>query len=182
MSDRLILLDACAVVGLYATRRMDEIITVLGNPVAVVGIVANESQYVFRGGDGDDAHDREPIDLVPIVTAGVLSIVSTGEEEELQTFIDLTQELDDGEAMTAALAIHRRAVVATDDRKAERVLTERGVPIRCTLDLIKTWTDQERLSPPDIRQILIDLRQRATYEPRRTHPFRPWWDSILSIE
>jgi predicted nucleic acid-binding protein len=180
MTERLLLLDACAVVGLYATRRLDEIIAVIPAPIAVVGIVAHESQYVFRGGDGDDAREREPIDLTSMVQSGALSIISTGEEDELQTFIDLTQELDDGEAMTAAVAIHRRCTVVTDDRKAERILAERGVLVRCTLDLIKTWADHERLSPADIRPILIDLRRRATYEPRRTHPLRPWWDSILS--
>lgn len=181
MSDRLILLDACAVVGFYATRHMDEIVAALGVPAAIAGIVANESQYVYRGGD-DDARERELIELGPMVQSGTISVITTGDEEELQTFIDLTQVLDEGEAMTAALAIHRRAVVATDDRKAERILSERNVSVRCTLDLIKTWTDSAQLSNIEVHQILIDLRLRATYEPRRSHPYRPWWDAILSIE
>lgn len=182
MSKRILLLDACTVVGLYATRHMDEVVSALGVSVSVSNIVARESQWVYRGGDSDDAREREQIDLGPMIQSRSLSIIATDDEDELQTFIDLTQDLDEGEAMTAALAIHRGAVVATDDRKAERILTERNIPVRCTLDLIKTWTDQERFSPAVICQILIDLRQRATYEPRCTHPFRQWWDSILAGE
>lgn len=182
MSQRLILLDACTLVGLYATRRLPEIVSQLGAQVSVVNIVASESQWVYRGGNAEDAREREMIDLDPVVRSGMLSIITSDDEDELQTFIDLTQELDPGEALTAAIAIHRHAVVATDDRKAERILTERSVPVRGTLDLIKTWTDARQLSESELRRVLIDLRFRATYEPRRSHPYRPWWDTILSIE
>ncbi len=179
MPERITLLDACSVVGLFATRRMEEIVAAVPGPVAVVGIVASESQYVFRGGGEADAREREPIDFQSMTGRGAFSIIANGTEEELQTFIDLTKELQDGEAMTAALAIHRNCTVVTDDRKAERILTAHGVQVRCTLDLIKTWVDREQLPLEEIRRIFIDLRLRASYEPGRNHPFRPWWDSIL---
>ncbi len=180
MGNRLTLLDACAVVGLYATRNMESILASIGNPVGVVHIVAAESQHVFRGGTGPDSRDREPIELTALVDAGALTIINSSDEDELQTFIDLTRELGDGEALTAAIAIHRNLTVVTDDRKAERILGERGASVRSTLDLIHLWSKQTGVSRQDLRQVLVDLRQRATYEPGRTHPYRTWWESILS--
>lgn len=155
------LLDACSVVNLYATRRMDQILAAIGGPVAVADIVEREAQYVFQGGDGEDAREREAIDLQPWVSQGMLSLIEATHEEELLTFIDLTQELDDGEAMTAALAMHRGFTVVTDDRKAIRVLTSRAVPLRGTLDLVKTWADQQAFESETLCVVLTDLRERG---------------------
>jgi len=178
---RVTLLDACAVVNLYATRRMEDILAAVDGPVAVADIVEREAQYVFQGGDGEDAREREPIDLQPWVSQGVLTVIEATHEEELLTFIDLTQELDDGEAMTAALAVHRGFTVVTDDRKAVRVLTGRAVTFRSTLDLVKTWADQQAIGSDALRVVLIDLRERGNYYPSRRHPLRSWWDTALGL-
>src|SRR5687768_7857684 len=105
----LVLLDACTVVSLYACRRMAEIIGAIDGAVAVVDIVAGESQYVFRGGQGEDARERESVDLLPLISTGRLTVIATDDDSELLTFIDLTRELGEGEAITAAIAIHRNA-------------------------------------------------------------------------
>ena len=183
----LTLLDACAVVSLYATRRMAEIVRVVSGNVAVADLVAAESQFVFRGGGGDDARERDPIDLAPLIDNGVLSALSTEVEEELQTFIDLTQVFSrqgrggQGEAMTAALAIHRRCVVVTGDRKATRILTEHRVALRTSLDLIKTWAEREEIGQEMLQTALVDLRQRGTYEPAQSHPLRGWWEAGFRV-
>jgi hypothetical protein len=174
------LLDTCAVVNLFATRRMAEIIASVQSPVAIVDIVERETQFVRRGGDGEDAKEREPVILTPLIAGGGLSVISTDDEEELLTFVDLTQHLDSGEAMTAALAIHRRCVVVTDDRKAIRILTTNSVPIRSTLDVIKTWVDGQQIDLAAQRAVLLDLRQRGTYLPARSHPLRAWWDAVMT--
>lgn len=162
MPPPLTLLDACAVVNLYATRHLAEILGAVGGTVAITDIVEREAQYVLRGGDGDDVRERDPVILAPLIATGAISVVTSDDDEELLTFIDLTQHLGDGEAMTAALAIHRGFVIVTDDRKAERILNTSGVPLRFSLDLIKTWLDRERLDLVGQRTVLLDLRRRGT--------------------
>jgi hypothetical protein len=178
-SERLTLLDACAVVNLYATRWMGSILTATGGPFAIVDVVAREAQYVLRGGTGDDAKEREPVDLQPLFSEGLLDKISTENEEELLTFIDLSQELGAGEAMTAALAIHRGCVVVTDDRKAARMLLERKVIVRSSLDLIRVWGKHSSLNQETLRAALVDLRHRGNYDPPRSHPLRGWWDTAM---
>jgi predicted nucleic acid-binding protein len=173
------LLDACAVVNLYATRWMEPILLVNGSLFAVADVVASEAQFVLRGGPGEDARERDSVDLQPLLASGLIEVISTDIEDELLTFIDLTQEIGDGEAMTAALAIHRGCAVVTDDRKASRVLRVRGVSLRSSLDLIRVWGDNPTISPKVLRTALTDLRQRGNYDPPRGHPLRQWWDEVM---
>jgi predicted nucleic acid-binding protein len=53
-------------------------------------------------------------------------------ETEATTFVDLSREMDDGEALTCALAMHRQCDVATDDRKARRILSARAPQVLVT--------------------------------------------------
>ena len=117
--------------------------------MAIANIVRRESQYVLVGGTGDDALDREAIELSSMIATGALDVIETDDDEELLTFIDLTRDLDDGEAMTLALAIHRTGEIMTDDRKAIRLAHEAGVPLMTSLDLMKNWG--ESVSIPHLR-------------------------------
>ena len=175
----LTLLDACAVVNLYATRRMGAILVANGGTFAVVDVVAREAQNVYRGGSGEDAREREPVALQRLLDEGLLSVLSTDDEEELLTFIDLSAEIDQGEAMTAALAIHRGCVVVTDEHKASRILAARGVPLRTSLDLVRVWSEGTTVTHEMLRAALVDLRQRGNYDPPRAHPLRSWWDAVM---
>jgi predicted nucleic acid-binding protein len=174
------LLDACVVVNLYATRWMGPILAANGGSFAVVDVVAREAQYVFRGGSGDDAREREPVDLQSLHVEGKLAVISAEDEEEFLTFIDLSLEVGEGEAMTAALAIHRGCAVVTDDRKATRVLIERGVAVRSSLSLISVWSESAAISSDVLSAALLDLRERGRYEPARGHPLRAWWDQAMA--
>jgi predicted nucleic acid-binding protein len=83
--------------------------------------------------------------------------------------------------MTAALAMHRRCVVVTDDRKASRILNEQGVTLRTTLDLVRAWADQEAIQADVLGAAILDLRERGTYESSRNHPLREWWESAMRM-
>ncbi len=181
MSDEeVLLLDACSLIGLCATRRIEAILAARPGRVCIVGIVAGETNYVLKGGNEDDAYEREPIDVPSLERSEVFSTLSTNDENELLMFIDLTQDLDEGEAMTGAIAIHRGYKVVTDDRKALRILAEIGVECETTLDLIKHWAERKDVSQEELRVVLVDMRQRARYVPHRQHHLREWWDTLLS--
>lgn len=53
-----ILLDACCLLNLYATRRLDEILVAVQGRFAAAERVAAEALYIRRGGDGEDADGR----------------------------------------------------------------------------------------------------------------------------
>jgi predicted nucleic acid-binding protein len=169
------LLDACVVLSLYATRRMPEILSAVPGPAAIVDLVAREALYVRRIVDGQP--EREPVDLAPLISSAALEILTAEDEDELQTFVDRAVNLDDGEAMTAALAIHRGLILVTDDRKAERLLTGR-VRLRATLDLVKSWADGKNIGDDVLHEVVTCIYERG-YQPPIRHPLKRWWDRLI---
>ena len=113
---------------------------------------------------------------------GLLEIWQLETEEEMASFVQLAAELDDGEAMTCALAIHRGADVATDDRKALRVLgsgQQQQVRVRTTAELIRTWADSCQLDRASLRQVLMGVRERARFAPGRHDALQRWWATVV---
>jgi predicted nucleic acid-binding protein len=174
-----LILDACTVINLIATGHLPAILDAVGRSVVVSDTVVREAHYLRRGGAGDDASDRDPIDVTPWVDTGHLSIVHAETDDELATFVDLAVSLDDGEAMTIALAVHRSLVVVTDDRKATRLATAL-VKVETSLALVRMWCEHDALDPQTARSVLNSVRDRARYIPHSQHPLRSWWDSVLS--
>lgn len=177
----LILLDACCVLNLYSTRRMEEILVARCERFGVVERVAAESLYVLRGGSGEDAAERDPVDLQQAHRLGILERLDLETEDESRAYVDFAAELDDGEAMTCALAIHRGAAIATDDRKARRVLRNRApeIGMHSTTELIKAWSDSQQISVQVLRQVLTDIRQRGCFMPSSQDPLLDWWIETL---
>lgn len=171
------MLDACVVINLDATGRMAEILAAIPNRVAIADRVLIETRFdpTIEGPEGGPA---ERATLLALISQGTISVLSPESEDELNTFVDLTVDLDDGEAMTVALALHRGHTIATDERKAIRMHDGR-TPLRSTLDLIKAWADHQQPVPAELRSALTDLRVRGHYLPARSHPLRAWWDTIV---
>lgn len=172
-----LLLDACCALNLYATDRMEEILGVVPHPCAIAQKVEEESLFVLRGGQGPDASDKVPVDFAPLYASGVLTVL-TLEAAELVDYVNFAAEMDDGEAMTCAIALHRGGAVATDDRKARRVLTRDAPHLRLlsTLDLVHDWAFQQQIASVALRTVLMNIRDRATYIPAHSHALRAWWD------
>jgi len=177
----LLLLDACALINLYACGHADEILASSPETFGIVSHVQRETLFIRKGGVGEDARDRVPIDLDDHLSRGLLQVVPEATEEELNTFIDLAVELGDGEAMTAAIALHRGLTVVTDDRVALRVIGDRVATVS-SLQLIRTWIERERISRQISRDALLNLHQRGSYLPGRNHPLRTWWDELVETQ
>ena len=173
--DVLLLLDACTLINLFASRRERDILGAQGQAVGIVNVVRRETAFVFRGGDGDDAREREPINLEPAIDAYLLHVI-TPTDAELDDFVDLTLRFKgDGEAMTIAIALARGWTIVTNDRKAIRLIANR-IPVRSSLALIRTWSIKSGIDPESLRTVLRDIRTRGNYAPSIGHPLKDWWD------
>lgn len=77
----------------------------------------------------------------------------------------LARRLDDGEAMTIALASTRGWVVLTEDRKAERLLEAMNIPTLSSIAMIRQWADRQDFDRQSMRSIVLDVRVRARWRP-----------------
>ena len=119
-----LLLDACVAINLIATDLFPAIAEGIGVTFRLVGQAAAEVGHLRDVVDGK---------LVPTAinlgqySADVLEVIDLA-PPEYPVYADLARIVDDGEAATIAVAAQRRLHLATDDRKARRVCTERNVP------------------------------------------------------
>lgn len=173
----MLLLDACSIINLYTTGRMDAIIDEEDSVYGMVSSVQQEALAVRRGGSGEDAREFDPIDLSGMISRGALHVV-VPTEAELAVFVEISQQLGDGEALSVAVALARGYAIVTDDRIAVRVIAGR-VPVYPSLGIIKAWVERQHLPRAAITAMLRDLRQRGSYVPGRNHQLRPWWDQYL---
>lgn len=177
-----LLLDACCLLNLYATGRLRDI--ALAQPhrlVATDYVVEQETLYVSRPGLGDAREERVPVDLSRIVEEGVIHVLHLDHQEEEAIFVDLASLLDDGEAITCALALHRGFGVATDDRKARRVLGNLAptVPLVSTLELLRQWAEKSSVAPADLRAVFRAMQSGASYMPAESDPLFEWWSGVV---
>lgn len=190
VSDSLLLLDACCAINLLGSGRAEEILEATPNDVAVARLVLErevlhlESDEEPRPMEVEGAPVRGPvveISLQPLVDRGMVRVLDPASEPEQATYVDLALELDDGEAMTGAIAIHRGALLATDDKKAIRVLG-RHLPessIVRTSEVLKDWADQG-VPVGQVREALRNVERRASFRPPRNDPLLDWWNRMLA--
>jgi hypothetical protein len=172
-----VLLDACCLLNLCATRFIEDILRALPLRFAVADRAAAEVRYLRRGGAGLDADVREPVDLQPLVAAGLLEVLAFATADEEASFVQFAANIDDGEAMTCALAWHRQAAVATDDLKTLRIVRPLvpPLPIYTTAGLMRQWADGQQVTGPVLKRALLNIEERARFAPGRHDPLRSWW-------
>ena len=140
-----LLLDANCLLNLYATGRLREITVALPYQFWVADyVVEYEALFIWRPGPTDARDVQEPVDLTPLLEESLIQRKCLEHPAEEATYVDLAALMDDGEAITGALAFHRGSSVATDDRKARRVLGQYApsVQLVSTLELLNLWAEE----------------------------------------
>ncbi len=177
-----LLLDANCLLNLYATGRLRDITVALPYQYWVADYVVElEAHYIWRPSSTDGRDVREPVDLTSLLEECLIQLMSLGDPAEEATFVELAADLDDGEAITGALAFHRGWSVATDDRKARHVLGQLHPPVRLvsTLELLKLWAEEVQVPRDELASAMAEMRSCASYIPGRRDPLYEWWRSIV---
>ncbi len=175
-AERTVALDACVLLNLVAS----------GQPLAefaaaadVRFVVVPQAEREVEWLDPEDPEEaREAINLEPSVQRGELQRVALA-DEELPRFVALARELHDGEATTLAVAEARGFAVATDDRKARRILTTLNSqpPVTSTAAIVRAWAGGR--SDAEVRECLRLIQRRASFLPPRKDPDGDWWRATL---
>ncbi len=166
--------DACCLVNLAASGRAEEILSSLGCPSFVVNKVYEQEVIYLRPMAEDKSDNLEKIDLTPLMQQGLLQETILDQREQ-DMFVDLARELDDGEAMTLAAAIHRGFSLVSDDRVAWRLAREQNVPILTTPGWLKYWANISSISSEEIKNVIKYISIRARFLPPRRDPDYQWW-------
>jgi hypothetical protein len=172
-----LLLDACVALNLLASGvDLNELAGASDVRLLMTSVVASEMLWLDPV---DPAGPREQFDSGALGARGVVIVVLRDDESE--RFVELARSIDDGEASTLAVAIHRRLRVATDDRKALRLAASQSPPVDVvrTTELVKRWAEVSGAGGARVSQVLRSIQIRASYAPSRDDPQREWWASVV---
>lgn len=174
---RRLLLDACVAINLAAAARLDHMADSLQVTFIIVDQAASEAGYLRDTIKG--ATVLTPINLGQFARSKTLEIRSLA-PPELPLYLELASLVDDGEAATIAMAIHQRIDLATDDRRARRLCAERRLPEpERTVSLLYAYAEAARLKDDELREMLMQVRDRASFLPARSDPHLKWWNDHI---
>ena len=176
MAPSTVILDACVLINLLASGEFGEIIDSENNAFAICSKVREETIYLRP----DDAAvvAVEPVALDEFLDSGRLSVLVLASESEETLYVNYAAKLDDGEAMSLALAESRGFILATDERKARRLFTQivgSSNRLLSTPELIRDWVDFYKVAPERVRSVLHRIMNRARYTPNRGDSNFLWW-------
>lgn len=184
-SQNCIILDACCVMNLYSSRKMPEIVAAIAELVAVTVYVKEiEALFVYKKSKHENPTELDPVDLQPMIDAGLIHVVDFESDIERINFVNLTvQQLDDGEAATGAIAINRNWAIATDDRRSRAIFNQEAshVQLISTPELVKHWVDTMSPDPGTTSQVLKEIENRANYLVSPKDPLHSWWQESMFL-
>src|ERR1700730_8700084 len=178
----LLLLDACCLINVLATERIDEILGWLPYRCATSGLVASkEVLSIAAEGLATEPLRREVIPPDRLDRIANLALLDLETDEEISGFVRFAMQLDDGEASVCALAVARGGEVATDDRKALRILASltSPVPTLQTPELLYEWAERLKVPEGDIHSVLRQVHRRGRFYPRDGAPRFAWWETFI---
>ncbi|HVA63841.1 MAG TPA: hypothetical protein VNF74_08965 [Terriglobales bacterium] len=167
-----VLLDACVLINLAATGRAPELLRVLAPQCWIAKAAADESLYLRPLAEGDKP---ESLDLPSLLAIGAIEVKSLESEVETDLYVANATELDDGEAMSVALAASRSAALASDDRKTRRFVEARfpTIPLFSTAEIVHAWAPGKPAA--EVKHSLRLIEIRARYRPAPGDPLADWW-------
>jgi hypothetical protein len=177
LTDQPAVIDTCVLINLLATNRTGEIVQVISPCCLICPVVSGESLYL-RSAEAES--QPEPVDLEPLFHQNVFTRCAMENNVEEELYIGYALELDDGEAMSLAIAHARNIALATDDRKARRLAAENtpGIPLLSTPQIIRAWAEGRECI--EVATVIRAIHNRSRFCPSETDPSAAWWNTHLN--
>jgi predicted nucleic acid-binding protein len=169
------ILDACVLINLLASGEAEEVLRSAEHDSFICVAVEKEAVYLRTE---DPNSPLELVSLVPYVETGLLTVCNVTGNQEMELYVDYAAELDDGEAMSLAIALSRDFVLATDERKARRLFLEAvrdHKRLVSTSDLIRAWAEGASVPAERLKSTLLRVESRARYQPPSADANYRWW-------
>jgi len=165
------MVDASTLLNLLATGRMEQIARSIADTCLVCDVVEKEC-LTLRSADGSRI---EPVTIIPAIEALILHRCAMS-EAEADDYVTFSASIDDGEAMSLAIAHARGYSLVTDDRKAREFAVGVGVEVYGTTAILRPWAEENQNA--DMGEVLGAIERRARFRPPEDDPNFVWWMGI----
>ena len=170
-----IILDACCVLNLCASGQFLAILKSLPAEIVVTTVIQERELNTLQSLKEEE--NDAVLEFETAITQGLLKVVDFESEEERESFVNYTFDLDDGESATFAIAVNRKWAVATDDKRAISFIQKENtnIQILSTSEIIKHWSEVEKPDSSILSNVLNTIRIKGRFIPPKNDPLRNWW-------
>lgn len=173
-----VILDACSIINLYATDCMLEILQAASVRFAICSYVKEkEALHIWDGNDQNRKVGKVAIDLNPMIVAGILEVV----QSDLallanQILLFAESKIQNGEAISGALASHNNWAIGVDDGNARKKFAELVPQLQLitSFELLRYWVIVKQIPEADVRLILEKIRLKANFIIGKSDPVYQW--------
>lgn len=113
-----------------------------------------EAGYIYQGETLKATQDKDAWIKIVMV-----------DERERPDFVEFSQKLGDGESSSMAIACHRDWVFLTDDKRARKLATKKGVSVVGSIGLLKSAVDLEFLELLEADKLLAKMIRSGYFSP-----------------
>lgn len=175
---KILLSDTSVLLNLLAGECLRNVSDGLGVKFMICSVVRAEAQYLRDAMTGE----LRPVDLGPLIESGLVEVVEIASEDEATSYLAEAAVVDDGEAMSIALAASRRFDLAIDDRRALNHVRRKfpDLALWTTPALLDEWSASQAVPPDRLAQVLRLIEARARYSPSPRDERHGWWRDRLA--
>ena len=174
-SETVTILDTCVLLNLAASDEVADIIATLGGATFVCSASQKEALFLR---DEADPGVLVPLNMDDVLSIAQIRVCDLANDDEEEQFVRLAGDLDDGEAMSIAIAASRGMRFASDDQKACRTFLELiadEAKLTSTSAILKQWAHVRSVPPQRLKDALRRIAVRARFNPSRRDPNADWW-------
>jgi len=170
---KILISDTSVLLNLVAADCLASLSQATGWQFVICSAVFNETKKLRDASTGE----MVLIDLAPMIEAGLLRVMDIDDSDEKTIYIDQAAVVDDGEAMSMAIAVYRNFELAIDDRQATNHSKRAfpGLRIWSTPEILKAWAESIDLPAGTLALAIRNIEDRARYFPAKSHPLCVWW-------
>jgi len=174
------ILDTCVLINLAASGEVADIVATIRGVTFICSAVQKEALFLR---DDTEQSVLVPLNMDDLLAIAQIQVCDLGTDDEEEHFVKLAADLDDGEAMSIAIAASRGMDFASDDQKARRIFKEL-VPapqrLTCTSSILKQWAAVRSVTPQRLRNALRRIAARSRFTPSRRDPNAAWWQQAAA--
>ncbi len=152
-----------------ASGRAEEILTGSEYKFGICTVVSSETIYL-RAADSNAPPDEVKLD--PFMKSKSLTVYGLSGDTEQTLYVDYAADLDDGEAMTLALAFSRGfSIFLKEIGDSTRLLS--------TAQILRAWSKKEGLASGELKKLLLEVSRRGRFSPPSGDPDFSWWSKAV---
>jgi hypothetical protein len=175
-----VVIDACCLLNLFATRHEREILEALDWVTLTTPQARGEALYLSSPPDADGVRLRAPVDWSLLQGTNRLEIRPLG-DTATDLFVQCAEHLPDGDASCVALAATLAVPLVTDDGKERRIARSVAEHVRqvSTLEFLHAAARLLKWDRGCLRQVVLDLRWCGNFLPPRKDRHAQWYGNLL---